>query len=215
MAPDGSSKIQPVCTTKPVITSSALAPPACERAEPATPPREVSPEGPARLRDGIPEKNRRFASGLVNLRGGGVAAPIFPVRVYGRLRPLATKSRESFSRTRSRTRSRRASTPTLAVTIATTRTTRVCAASRYGSRPSAGQERQSCMRSRLMPSRCSTFSAALHRFQPGRLVCTRDRQRVGRRLRAVSGHTTTPAGAAQFDPSRSESAHRKVPKADA
>jgi hypothetical protein len=31
----------------------------------------------------------------------------------------------------------------------------------------------------------------------------------------VSGHTTTPAGAAQFDPSRSESAHRKVPKADA
>jgi hypothetical protein len=36
-----------------------------------------------------------------------------------------------------------------------------------------------------------------------------------RQLRAVSGHTTTPAGAAQFDPSRSESAHRKVPKADA
>jgi hypothetical protein len=43
-------------------------------------------------------------------------------------------------------------------------------------------------------------------------------QWVARRLRqgcAVSGHTTTPAGAAQFDPSRSESAHRKVPKADA
>src|ERR1700730_8440978 len=32
---------------------------------------------------------------------------------------------------------------------------------------------------------------------------------------AVSGHTTTAAGAAQFDTSRSESAHRKVPIADA
>ena len=35
------------------------------------------------------------------------------------------------------------------------------------------------------------------------------------RLCAVSGHTTTAAGAAQFDTSRSESAHRKVPIADA
>jgi hypothetical protein len=34
-------------------------------------------------------------------------------------------------------------------------------------------------------------------------------------LCAVSGHTNTPAGANEFNPSRSESAHRKVPKADA
>jgi hypothetical protein len=31
----------------------------------------------------------------------------------------------------------------------------------------------------------------------------------------ASGHTTTPTGAAQFDPGRSESAYRKVPKAGA
>ena len=58
----------------------------------------------------------------------------------------------------------------------------------------------------------------------GRMIC-RDSafDRFGASVRipklrlncAVSGHTTTPAGAAQFDPGRSVSAHRKVPKADA
>jgi hypothetical protein len=43
-------------------------------------------------------------------------------------------------------------------------------------------------------------------------LCSETRQRV---VRAVSGHTTTPAEAAQFDPSRSESAHQNVRKADA
>jgi hypothetical protein len=46
----------------------------------------------------------------------------------------------------------------------------VCAASRYGSRSSAGQERYSCIRSRLSPRRCSAFSGGLYRFQPGGLL---------------------------------------------
>ena len=53
------------------------------------------------------------------------------------------RRRESSSRMRCRPRSRAASPPTLAATIATTRMTCVCAASRYGSRSSAGQERYS------------------------------------------------------------------------
>ena len=58
------------------------------------------------------------------------------------------------------------------------------------------------------PSGEAEWSVGRPGTDPARLL-------VRRRQCAVSGHTTTPAGAAQFDPSWSESAHRKVPKADA
>ena len=62
-------------------------------------------------------------------------------------------------------------------------------------------------------ARAQAVHAAINEVRKGRRPDLH--QRPGeRRGCAVSGRTTTPAGAAQFDPSQGESAHRTLRKAD-
>ena len=72
-----------------------------------------------------------FRSGPQFLPTPSPWAPVFPVRCYASRAARSSNPRSSSPRIRSRSHSRAASSPTLAATI-TTRTTCVCAASRYG-----------------------------------------------------------------------------------
>jgi hypothetical protein len=71
------------------------------------------------------------------LAPGPSAQGFSPYRVYGRLRPLATQAARHLCEDAVAVAFAARLDPTLAAIIATTRMTCVCAASRYGSRPSA------------------------------------------------------------------------------